>query len=405
MPGMETLSEAELAERAGTTQERVRRLGELGIIAAEPGGIYRATAVQRVRLAAALEQSGISLEDLSNLISKGKLSFSFIDLLFPEPAAYTGSTYRQLSTERGLPMAFVEAIHEAIGLPTPSEDEPVREDDAAMFPMAQLAMGLGLDHAVLGRVLRVYGENLRRIAQAEPDFYHTYVEQPLLQSGMSEMQMRDLATQMSTQLIPVIERLILWVYKRHFEHYTIEHIVEHVEGAMDEAGIERTRIVKPPAISFLDLSGYTRLTEERGDEAAAELAAGLAALVQRASQRRGGRPVKWLGDGVMFHFPDPDQAVLCGVELVEQAPGSGLPQAHVGVNAGPVVFRDGDYFGRTVNIAARIAGRAGPNEVLVSQDVVDLAGGDGLQYEEVGPVQLKGIARPVVLHRAVRQGA
>jgi adenylate cyclase len=107
----------------------------------------------------------------------------------------------------------------------------------------------------------------------------------------------------------------------------------------------------------------------------------------------------------MFHFPDPAQAVLCGVEMVEQAPASGLPQAHVGVNAGPVVFRDGDYFGRTVNLAARIAGRAGPSEVLVSQDVVDLAGTEGLRYEEVGPVELKGVARPVVLHRALRDGS
>ena len=114
--------------------------------------------------------------------------------------------------------------------------------------------------------------------------------------------------------------------------------------------------------------------------------------------------MKWLGDGVMFHFPDPGQAVLCGVEMVEQAPASGLPQAHVGVNAGPVVFRDGDYFGRTVNVAARIAGRAGPSEVLVSQDVVELAGADGLRFEEIGPVELKGVTHPVVLHRALRGG-
>jgi adenylate cyclase len=398
------MSETELAGRAGTTADRVRRLAELGIVAPEADGTYRAPTVQRVRFAAALEQSGISLEDISTLIATSRLSFSFIDLLFPAPAAFSSSTYRQFSVERGLSMDVIEAIHEAIGLPSPSEDELVREDDAAMFPMAQLALGLGLDTTVLGRVLRVYGENLRRIAQAEPDFYHTYVELPLIRSGMTEMQMRELATEMSTQLIPVIERLILWIYQRHFEHYTIEHIVEHVEAAMEEAGFERTRTVTPPAIAFLDLTGYTRLTEEQGDEVAAELASSLAGLVQRESQRRGGRPVKWLGDGVMFHFPDPGQAVLCGVEMVEQAPASGLPQAHVGVNAGPVVFRDGDYFGRTVNVAARIAGRAGPSEVLVSQDVVRLARVEGVRFEEIGPVELKGVTHPVVLHRVLRDG-
>jgi class 3 adenylate cyclase len=171
---------------------------------------------------------------------------------------------------------------------------------------------------------------------------------------------------------------------------------------MDEAGVARRRGSSPPAICFLDLSGYTRLTEERGDEAAAELAASLAMMVQQASRRHGGRPIKWLGDGVMFHFLDPGQAVVASLEMVDLTPKSGLPPAHVGVNAGPVVFRDGDYFGRTVNIAARIAARAGPSEVLVSDETVRTAREvSGVRFEEVGPAELKGVARPVGLHRAV----
>ena len=80
--------------------------------------------------------------------------------------------------------------------------------------------------------------------------------------------------------------------------------LEDVEGALERAGL-LTRLHRPPAVCFLDLTGYTRLTEERGDEAAADLAAKLAALVRRYSQEHGGRPVKWLGDGVMFYFQDP----------------------------------------------------------------------------------------------------
>jgi class 3 adenylate cyclase len=68
-----------------------------------------------------------------------------------------------------------------------------------------------------------------------------------------------------------------------------------------------------------------------------------------------------------------------------------------------VVFRDGDYFGRTVNIAARISAKAGPGEVLVSEDAMREASSvDGLRFELVGPAELKGLARPVVLHRALR---
>ena len=121
---------------------------------------------------------------------------------------------------------------------------------------------------------------------------------------------------------------------------------------------------------FLDLAGYTRLTEERGDRAAAALASSLADLVERVSLPHGGQPVKWLGDGVMFHFKRPGQGVVAALEMVERTRQAGLPPAHVGLHAGPVVFQDGDYFGRTVNLAARIAGHAGPGQVLVSDQVV-----------------------------------
>ena len=104
----------------------------------------------------------------------------------------------------------------------------------------------------------------------------------------------------------------------------------------------------------------------------------------------------------MFHFPDPGQAVLCSLDLVDQAAEAGMPPAHVGVNAGPVVFRDGDYFGRTVNIASRIAGKAGPGEVLVSESVVGASDVDGVLFDRVGPVELKGVSGPVGVFRANR---
>jgi adenylate cyclase len=141
---------------------------------------------------------------------------------------------------------------------------------------------------------------------------------------------------------------------------------------------------------FLDLTGYTRLTEERGDEAAADLAARLAGLVRRSSQEHDGMPVKWLGDGVMFYFREPAAAVLAALEMVELVGSQGLPPAHVGVHAGPVVFQEGDYFGRTVNLAARIAEYARPGEVLVSQEVVDAANAAPVAFNEIGLVDLKG---------------
>jgi adenylate cyclase len=151
---------------------------------------------------------------------------------------------------------------------------------------------------------------------------------------------------------------------------------------------------------FLDITGYTRLTQERGDAAAAALAATLARLVERTSVKHGGRPVKWLGDGVMFYFRNPGPGVVAALEMVEGVAGAGLPPAHVGLHAGPVIFQEGDYYGQTVNVASRIAEYARPGEVLVSQDVVDVSGGTQVLFREVGPVELKGVSGAMRLHAA-----
>jgi adenylate cyclase len=413
MPHVAGLSEIELAERASMTSEQVAMLSELGILSSQPDGTFRPSDIQRVKLAHALEASGISLRDIGQAVRSGHLSLSFLDLVFTEPAGYSSKTYREMCQELGWTTDFVERVHEALGLVPPSPDDRVREDDLAMFPIGQFALGLGMSEGNVLRVLRVYGDNLGRIAEAESQFFHTNVEEPLLASGVPEGQLLEIASQVSPLARAQVEALMSWLYHRHQEHSIIKHVVGHVEDALDQAGVVRRKPGRPPAMMFLDLSGYTRLTEERGDEAAAEMAATLAGFVQRESRRRGGRPVKWLGDGVMFHFVEPLEAVGCALEMVARTPSEGLPPAHVGVNAGPVVFRDGDYFGRTVNIASRIASVAGPGEVLVSDAVIAETEGDAghvlpdgraLRFEQVGPVELKGIATPVMLHRASSDG-
>jgi adenylate cyclase len=155
-------------------------------------------------------------------------------------------------------------------------------------------------------------------------------------------------------------------------------------------------------VCFLDISGYTRLTEERGDEAAADLAARVASLVRRSSQEHGGQPVKWLGDGVMFYFPDPGRGLLAALDMVKGVATHALPPARVGIQAGPVVFHEGDYFGRTVNVAARIAEYARPGEVLVTQEVVNASDGTSVTFSEIGAVELKGVSGTLRLHIARR---
>ena len=178
------------------------------------------------------------------------------------------------------------------------------------------------------------------------------------------------------------------------------NIIGGFEKALADAGLLKT-LHRPPAICFLDITGYTRLTYERGDEAAADLAERLGRLVTRSTLEGGGRPVKWLGDGVMVYFRDPGFGVVAALELVDGVASAGLPPAHVGLHAGPVLFQQGDYYGRTVNLASRIAEYARPGEVLVTQEVVDASAGVDVTFTEIGPVELKGISG-VRLHAAHR---
>jgi class 3 adenylate cyclase len=191
------------------------------------------------------------------------------------------------------------------------------------------------------------------------------------------------------------------IYRRQQELSWTEHQVENIEVALEEAGA-LARPERMPAMCFLDLTGYTRLTEERGDQAAAELAEILARLVERSSRAHGGNPVKWLGDGVMLHFREPAGAVSAALAMVGQVPQAGLPPAHVGVAAGPVVVQGGDYFGRTVNLASRVAARAGAGQVLVTEPVAAAAAGDGVRFTELGDLELKGFSAPVRVLEASR---
>ena len=105
---------------------------------------------------------------------------------------------------------------------------------------------------------------------------------------------------------------------------------------------------------FLDITGYTSLAAQEGDQVAADTAETLRRIVDRRAAEHDGRAVKWLGDGVMLWFPSPGPGVMATVEMVDEIAKSGLPPAHVGLHAGPVVFQEGDYYGNTVNVAARI---------------------------------------------------
>jgi adenylate cyclase len=388
----------EVAQRAGVDPDYVDRLVELGILMPDAGDAFSPGDVLRARWLQSFERAGVPLEGMAAAVRDGALSFSYLDATaFDRFAGLSGTTFQQLSARTGIPLELLMVVREAFGFAEPGPEDTVREDELSVVPVIELQLSKGFRPVIIERWLRVCGDSLRRITETETAWWHSEVMTPLLASGMTEGEMLAAQADLGSQMAPLREQALLAIYYGQQEHTWKRETVEHVEGALEATGLYR-RMDRPPAVCFLDLTGYTRLTEERGDEAAAELAARLAGLVRRSSQEHGGTPVKWLGDGVMFYFREPAAAVLAALEMVEVVGRQGLPPAHVGIHAGPVVFQDGDYFGRTVNLAARIAEYARPGEVLVSQEVVGAAEGGPVTFTEIGPVELKGVPGTLRLH-------
>jgi adenylate cyclase len=393
------LSAAELADLAGVTAGEVERLVGLGILAARDGaGPFLETDVQKVRLATACERAGLPMEGIAAAVRAGRLSFTFLEQApFRRWAVRSGPTYRQVSQDTGVPLDTLGAVLESMGFARVGPDEPMREDELAVVPLLAHALSSGIfDLPWLARLGRAHVEGLRLIATAWGDAYQARFEGPVLAAGGDQRAAMERAAQLSIDFLPLGDPALLAMYRRQEELLWTEGLVERIEHELEEAGI-LGRPGRVPAMLFLDLVGYTRLTEERGDAAAAALAESLAVLVDRSAREHGGVPVKWLGDGVMVHYRTPAGAVGSALELVEQLARAGLPPAHVGVAAGPVVVQGGDYFGRTVNLAARIAAQAGRGQVLASQSVASSDPPAGVHFRELGELELKGFAHPVRL--------
>lgn len=349
-----------------------------------------------------LDASGIPLEGMAEVISRGDASLAFLDSpLYDRFAALGTMTFRELAEQRALPIESVMVIREAMGGTAPEPDDLVREDELAVVPVLELAASEGVSLPSTERLLRVMGDATRRLTEAQAWWWQAEVSGRFTADGVSAGNLGDATLDFGRRINLAYEAALFAIIHGHEHRLWTKNILESTEAAMAKAGLY-SRVERPPAMCFLDITGYTRLTSERGDEAAAELASTVSRIVQRTSQQHSGRAVKWLGDGVMFHFTDPGRGVVAALSMVESTSDAGLPPAHVGLHAGPVLYQEGDYYGQTVNVASRIADYARPGEVLVSQAVVDAAGDAGPAFSEIGPVELKGVTEPVRLHVARR---
>jgi adenylate cyclase len=385
------LSAADLAAAAPAPAEEVERLIERGMIAPGSDGRFGATDVQRVRAVRAMLSPGITLDELYPAFEAGYFTLQPIEMLFPQPAAATGQTFAELAAELGVAIDELQRLVIATGFPAPRPDDLVREDDAGLIRDLRLAGSMFGGEQLTIRAARILGDSARRAADAGLALFE---EGDDMRSGehsvaMRNPQLRDEMNARGGRLMRLSEELMARIYRRHLEHALMRLWANSAERFLDEMGI-RPAPDAPPGLCFVDLAGFTALTESAGDAAAARLASMLGELAERAAALHDGRVVKLLGDGAMLYFDEPLDAARGALELVRQIDRSDLPPARGGAHAGPVIERDGDYFGRTVNVAARTAAQATPGQVLASETLARSQAPD-LRFRPIGGRELKGL--------------
>jgi adenylate cyclase len=390
----------ELARRVGVPVAFVERLVDLGILQPGDDGSFSKGDLFRVRLMRSSDKAGVPLEGIAQAIGEGRFTLSFLDMPHYRWSTLHDKTFADLARESGIPLDDLLNVEESQGRERPEPVDHVRQDVVDMVPLLQAATDAGLDEKVIARMIRIYADSLRRAAEAEGSVYKTFFQLPLLRAGLRHGEVAEQANAFGARLTGLQEQMLLDIYRRQQELVWTGNTIELMEAALEQMQLYRPS-GRPPAMVFLDLSGFTRLTEDRGDDVAAELAAELGAITERCAFENGGRPVKWLGDGVMFYFPEAEGALHATLAMVKRVPDAGLPSAHAGIAAGPVIIQDGDYFGRTVNIAARLAAHARGGQVLVTDQVITLVGDRSVSFRDLGTMELKGIGRPVHVHEPV----
>lgn len=378
--------------------ELIDLLTGIGVLHPQPGGWYGAGDLIRLEAVDSFLTAGLRLDQLEAALSEGIFTFEYLDRFHPEPSPLSGRTFREFADSLQCSSDLLRGIYLAMGLPEPMPDRPTRRDEEELIEGFLQAWRIGSDDETYLRAARLIGEPARQVSEGWTRLYVEKVSDPLLGTEMTTDERIATTVESTERLTRLAPALLLWLFHRHLRHAIDRANIDGLEQELVAHGLSLPRPERPPAIAFVDISGYTSLTESHGDELATETAERLRQLAEQSARAHGGSVVKLLGDGVMLFFESVDQGLAGVFELMNQLEAADL-MAHAGMHAGPVIEHDRDYFGRTVNLSARVAGAAQAGEVVVTQEVKSAVDSGGYVFDELSRVALKGIAEPVVLYR------
>jgi adenylate cyclase len=389
----ERISLSEAARRSGVPASTLKRWAEEKIVPVRRGR-WTATAAAQARVVARMRDRGYSLEDLKSAGREGRLAFGFAEELFSAAEEAETVSLTAVAKETGLEPELIERILIILGTPK-GQQRNLSLDDAAALRHCARVLAAGFPLVAFLQLVRVYVQSMRRIADAEVRLFHLYVHEPMIRDAVPELEMAEEMGDLAADVLPLAAPLTEYLHTRYLRYFLEQDVVGHMESGLgaDTAEIELGQVTV--TLCFIDLTGFTRYTEEEGDLEALDVIERFVATVESTLPPEA-TIVKTIGDEVMVVSPDAASLTEWAVGFLARFPDR--PQPRVGIHCGESVYRDGDYFGSQVNLAHRVVSRALAGEVLVTDRVAEaVEGREGLGLEPIGQVSLKGFPAPTEL--------
>ncbi len=395
----------DLSRFTGEPPERLEEWRRRGLLKGSDDDGFAREDIERVRLVSLCLRRGIALDAIVDAAGRYGMIERYVDLASAAP----GDRWHSLAEAAeviGLDVETVRRLWAATGY-TAEQGEMLTDDDIEAITVFKRLMEAGFPENALVEGARVYSDSMSRVAEMESKLFHFYIHKRLQAEGMPEEELFRRVETAGDAARPLIEPTLLYFHRKSWQRSIREDWVMHVA---EEAGLIKTGDVPgqlQAAIVFIDLSSFTPLAEAMGDATAADVLDRFSIIVRRSVGAFDGRVVKQIGDAFMIIFQSARSAVACALEIdAETAKEPQFPAVRAGIQWGDLLYREGDYVGTNVNIAARLASEADRHQVLVTADVRrEAAELDGIEFLRLGKRALKGLGGRFELFAARSTGA